>query len=350
MAGTAMRVALRTRRFRLTIGVMPARRVVVIAQPGVELLDVAGPVEVFSIASRLLGVGNGYDTVLASSHAGPIATGGGTRLVADVALGDVDGRIDTLLIGGALLVDGDQLAAVIDPDLVAHVRALADRSRRVVSVCVGAHVLAEAGLLNGKRATTHWATADSLRASHPEVDVDADAIFVRDGNVWTSAGVSAGMDLALALVADDHGEQLARFVARWLVMYLKRPGGQSQFSAHLNFDPSRQPSIRQVQEWIPDHLTEDLSVPALARRAHMSVRHFARVFRAETGVTPADHVELLRVEAARRLLEESDASLAVVAAESGFGSLASLHRAFQARLRVTPGQYRQHFRPAPTAV
>jgi len=216
--------------------------------------------------------------------------------------------------------------------------------RRTASVCTGAHVLAAAGLLDGRRATTHWATADRLAAAHPAVRVDADAVHVRDGDVWTSAGVSAGIDLALALVAEDHGDELARDVARWLVVHLARPGGQSQFSVALAVGPARRPAIRRLQEWLPDHLDADLSVAALADRAGMSVRHFARRFAAETGRTPAEHVEALRVEAACRRLLELDEALPTVAAACGFGAVEALHRAFRTRLGVTPAAYRDRFR------
>jgi len=220
--------------------------------------------------------------------------------------------------------------------------------RRIASVCTGAHVLAAAGLLAGRRATTHWATVDALAAAHPELDVVPDAVFVQDGPIWTSAGVSTGIDLSLALVAADHGERVARQLARWLVMYLKRPGGQSQFSAALAVDLAHHPSVRRLQEWLPEHLDDDLSVTALAGRAGVSPRHFSRIFHAETGSTPADYVTRLRVEAAVRRLNELDEPLPVTARGCGFGSVESLHRAFRHRLGVTPAAYRARFR-TPTA-
>jgi transcriptional regulator GlxA family with amidase domain len=234
-------------------------------------------------------------------------------------------------------------AALADGALVRGVRRLAGRARRVTSVCSGAFLLAEAGLLDGRRVTTHWSAAGTLARRYPTVTVDARPIFVRDGHVWTSAGVTAGMDLALALVGDDHGPELARAVARWLVLYLQRPGGQAQFSAHLDGRLARRPSLQDLQTWMAEHLDQDLSVAALARRAAMSERHFARRFREETGVTPADHVEALRTEAACRLLETTDEAIAAVARCCGFGTVETMYRAFRRRHGTTPGRHRAHF-------
>lgn len=324
---------------------MAPRRVVVTAFDGVELLDLTGPLEVLSAATRALaGRPGGYRTAVAGPRSGPVECAGGTRLVAEVAWDEVRLPIDTLIVAGALSLEHGRATAVVDERLVQWVRSTAPRCRRVVSVCAGAHVLAEAGLLDGRRAATHWATAHELARRSDRIVVDPDAIFVRDGFVWTSAGVSSGLDLTLALVAEDHGEALARQLARWLVMYLKRPGGQSQFSAALAVDVTEQPAIRSIQEWLPDHLEEDCSVTGLARRANVSVRHFARLFRNEVGVTPAEYVESLRVEAAGRHLVETDAGLERVARACGFGSVESLHRAFRGRFGVTPGAYRARFR------
>jgi transcriptional regulator GlxA family with amidase domain len=204
-------------------------------------------------------------------------------------------------------------------------------------------MLAAAGLLDGRKATTHWFTAPLLAQEHPEVEVDPDPIFVREGRIWTSAGVSSGMDLALAMVADDHSQQLAREVARWLVMYLRRPGHQSQFSATPATPQPRSRKIRDLQHWVVGNLATDLSVPALARRAHMSERHFARVFAEQTLTTPASFVEASRTEAARRLLEETDAAIEVIAARCGFGSTETLYRTFRRRLGTTPNEYRHRF-------
>jgi transcriptional regulator GlxA family with amidase domain len=216
----------------------------------------------------------------------------------------------------------------------------------VCSVCTGAFLLAEAGLLSGRRATTHWASCAALAERHPDVLVKSDPIFVRDGHIATSAGVTAGMDLALALVEEDLGPETAREVARWLVMFLKRPGGQSQFSAPLTGPAATRPALRALQEWIPGHLTEDLSVDALARRTHMSPRNFARAFHREAGATPAAYVERLRVERARALLEAGELPTKAVAAVCGFATVETLRRAFRRRVGTSPGDYRKRFAPA----
>jgi transcriptional regulator GlxA family with amidase domain len=203
-------------------------------------------------------------------------------------------------------------------------------------------VLAAAGLLDGYQATTHWASCDLL-AGHRAVEVLPDRIYVRDRDRWTSAGVTAGIDLALALVEDDHGAELVHTICGWLVVFVRRPGGQAQFSAQLQAQPARRSSIDELQRWLPDHLADDLTVEALADRAGMSERSFGRVFRAETGTTPAAYVESLRVEAARRLLETSDLTVAVVARAVGLRHAETLHRAFRRRVGTTPDRYRQHF-------
>ncbi|WP_246002647.1 GlxA family transcriptional regulator [Allorhizocola rhizosphaerae] len=313
-------------------------RVVIAVYDGVELLDVTGPAEVFSVASRLDSAC--YEIQLAGPKRGPVTTSSGVRLVADVAFKDVNGAVDTVVIPGALA--GQDVLHV--PSVVRWIQAENANWRRLASVCAGAHLLAAAGVLDGKRATTHWFSADRLAADFPSVDVDPDPIYVRDGRVWTSAGVTSGMDLALALVADDHGERLARSAARWMVMYLRRPGGQSQFSVPLSTPVPRTARIRTLQHWIVEHPDADLSVPALARRAHMSERHFARVFAQETATTPAAFVEASRTEAARGMLEQTDDPLDVVATRCGFGSVETLYRAFRRRLGTTPSDYRHRFR------
>jgi transcriptional regulator GlxA family with amidase domain len=207
-------------------------------------------------------------------------------------------------------------------------------------------VLAAAGLLDGRRATTHWSECERLATLFPAVTVEADPIFVRDGDVWTSAGVTAGMDLALALVEDDLGADVAREVARWLVLFVQRPGGQAQFSAQLAAQRPERDALRDVTAWMVDHLAADLSVPALARRAGMSTRNFARVFHAELRTTPAAFVETTRLEAARRLLESTDRTIDDIARACGFGTVETMHRTFKRTVRVTPGDYRRHFQCA----
>ncbi|MGW5343425.1 GlxA family transcriptional regulator [Streptomyces sp. NPDC004050] len=328
------------------------RRVVIAAFPGVELLDVTGPAEVFSVASRLLApTGPGYRVEIAAAAAGELRTSGGVRLVADVALDDVGDGVDTLLVAGAMEQSEGRIAAVVDPVVADWLARTAPGARRVAGMCAGAHLLASTGMLDGLPATTHWLTADQLAAAHPAVAVDPDPIFVRAGRVWTCAGVTAVLDLALAMVAEDHGQALAVDVARAMVMYVKRAGGQSQFSVPLSVQASADDDrVDELRAWIQEHLAEDLPVPVLADRLHLSVRHFGRLFRRRTGRTPAAYLEAVRLEAARRLLEESDRGLPEVAARTGLGSVETLHRVFRKRLGTTPAEYRRRFRSpdAPT--
>jgi transcriptional regulator GlxA family with amidase domain len=318
---------------------MAQRRVVIACFPGVELLDVSGPASVFSAASWLLGTAKGgYRVELVAAEPGAVGSGSGVALVAGHALSRVRGPIDTLLVPGGL-----ESALEAGRALVPALASLARRARRVTSVCTGAFLLAEAGLLDGRRVVTHWAACAELARRFPTCQVEADRIYVQDGNVWTSAGVTAGMDLALALVEQDHGARLSLEVARWGVMYLRRPGGQSQFSAPLAAQASECGEVAELVTFIEAHLAHDLSVEALARRAHMSVRNFARVFRRETGKTPASYVELARLAAARRKLELSHASVKQIATQSGFGSVETMHRSFRRCLSVTPLQYRRQF-------
>ncbi|MGW7551250.1 GlxA family transcriptional regulator [Streptomyces rimosus] len=326
-----------------------SHRVVIAVFPDVDLLDVTGPAEVFALANRETGGRAGYEVRLAGPVAGPVCTSAGVRLVADVGFEDVRRQVDTLVVPGAVDMGEDGPVARIDAEVVAWVKEMAPHARRVASVCVGAHVLAAAGLLDGKTATTHWSTAAQLAADHPDVTVDADPIFVRSdcGRLWTGAGISACLDLALALVAEDLGEQTALAVARQLVMYLKRQGGQSQFSVPLSHPAAERRDIDELRLWIADHLDADLSAPALAARMCLSERHFARVFKQETGSSPAAYVEEARVEMARRLLETTDCPLDQVAAAAGLGSAETLHRAFRRQLATTPAAYRRRFRARP---
>jgi transcriptional regulator GlxA family with amidase domain len=322
------------------------RRIVVLAYDGVQSLDVTGPVEVFSVADRQ-GAAPGYRVEVVGPTAAPITTTSGLTLVPARALADVHGPVDTFVVAGG---DGvwDQLE---DRGVVESIRRVASRSQRVASVCTGTFLLAEAGLLDGRRVTTHWARCRRLARRYPSLTVDPDPIFVRDGDVYTSAGVTAGIDLCLALVEQDHGRERALWVARQLVVFLKRPGGQAQFSSHLSAQLADRDVVAEVQSWVADHLEEDLSVARLAGRAAMSPRHFARVFRAETGVTPARYVERARVERARTRLEESNAGVEEIALGCGFGTPETMRRAFLRTLRVAPSEYRQRFRvagPAPT--
>jgi len=318
------------------------RLVLIVAFPDVQALDVTGPGEVFSLADRI--AGDAYLVVLAAGDGAPITTSSGFRLTPDRALRRRPGAIDTLIVAGGLGV----MEAEHDERLVGWICGAAKRSRRVASVCTGAFLLARAGLLDGRRATTHWASCQELAARYPQVEVDPDPIYVRDGNVYTSAGVTAGIDLALALVEEDLGRRVALEVARGLVLFIRRPGGQAQFSAGLAGQSAQRPSLRELQEWVADHLDEDLSVCALAERAFMSPRNFARVFVREVGMTPAAYVESLRVERARVLLETTDLQLQEIVHRCGFGTVETLRRSFARRLRVSPAEYRSRFHP-PTA-
>ncbi|MDG4859598.1 DJ-1/PfpI family protein [Streptomyces sp. T-3] len=326
---------------------MPStHRVVIAVFPDVDLLDVTGPAEVFALANRETAGRAGYQVRLAGPVAGEVRTSAGVRLLTDLAFDEVGGDVDTMLVPGAVDMTETGPVARIDGDVVEWVKAAAPRARRVASVCVGAHLLAAAGLLDGKTATTHWSTAAQLAADHPAVTVDPDPIFVRTdrGRLWTGAGISACLDLALALVAEDQGEEVALAVARQLVMYLKRQGGQSQFSVPLSSPASERRDIDELRLFIADHLGEDLSAEALAARMCLSERHFARVFKQETGASPAGYVEAARVEVARRLLETTDSPLDQVAATAGLGSVETLHRAFKRQLATTPAAYRRRFR------
>jgi transcriptional regulator GlxA family with amidase domain len=321
------------------------RRVVIVAFPDFQLLDVTGPWEVFGRTTRWLaehGRAGGYALELTARQRGPLICSSGLSLGVAQAFRELRGAIDTLVVAGGVGTE----RALGDRALVRFVKRASRHARRTASVCSGAFLLAEAGLLDGRRATTHWGACARLAARYPQVAVEPDPIFVRDGRFWTSAGVTAGMDLALALVEEDHGRDVALGVARELVLFLKRPGGQAQFSAQLRAQLAERDSLRQLQAWLVEHPTADLSVTALARRVALSPRHFARLFKTETGATPARAVLAARVEAARRRLEDGDDGLEGVAAASGFGSAEVMRRAFLRTLRVGPAVYRRRFRRA----
>jgi transcriptional regulator GlxA family with amidase domain len=268
-----------------------------------------------------------------------IETASTVRLLADSRLPDCKGAIDTLLIPGGIAMD----ASVQDTALIRWLQRATPRVRRIASICSGAFLLAACGCLNGRRATTHWEMCDRLAREYPEVRMQPDAIYVKDGNVYTSAGVTAGMDLALALVEEDLGREIALKVARALVMFVRRPGGQSQFSALLESQIADREPLRELQVWAAEHPRGDLSVEGMAARVNMSPRNFSRVFRREVGQTPAEFAERLRVDTARRRLEETLATLDRVAEECGFGSANSMRRAFLRTLRVPPSDYRRRF-------
>lgn len=320
------------------LGAMQERHVVVVVFPGLQVLDLTGPHEVFATANRYLDR-PAYRLTTAALQPGVVVASSGLAVVADTALADLVDPIDTLVVVGG---DGTY-GAVTDDRFVDEVRRLAGAARRVTSVCSGAFALARAGLLDGRAATTHWTACDLLATTFPEVRVDPDPIYVRDGDVYTSAGVTAGMDLALALVEDDLGRDLALRVARQLVLFLRRPANQAQFSAQLAAQMADRDGLRDAQRHVTDHPDLDCSVAALARIAAMSERHFARCFTEEVGVTPARYVEQVRVETARRLLEDTDDGVEAVAAAAGFGTAETMRRTFLRTLRTSPTEYRRRF-------
>jgi transcriptional regulator GlxA family with amidase domain len=340
-------MALRTSGSNLEVRSLAAdasRRILLLAAPGSQILDLVGPFQVFTRASEILarsqpGRSPLYSLEVITTERGMLLTSCGLRLQAHRTFRQVHGPADTLLIvGGACIEAGKESAAVVQ-----WLQGFAARLRRVGSICTGAFLLARAGLLNSRRATTHWKYCDLLARRYPSVKIERDPIFVRDGNVYTSAGVTAGMDLALALVEEDAGPKLALDVARELVLYLRRPGGQSQFSAALNLQASDRQPFRDLGAWALEHLRNDLSVSVLASRVGMSPRNFARVFQTEMGMTPAKFVENLRLEAARRRLLESNASLESIATTCGFRNCDAMRSTFKRVLRVAPGEYRWRF-------
>jgi transcriptional regulator GlxA family with amidase domain len=322
------------------------RRIVFVGAPGTEMLDLVGPLQVFARASEMFARQNpgttplySVEVISASTHRS-LLTNCGVRITAHKTYREVRGKVDTLLVAGGSAIENDE----VNPTVVRWLRKISGRSRRIGSVCTGAMLLARAGLLDGRRATTHWNWCEVLIRRAPRADVDPDPIFVRDENVYTSAGVTAGMDLALALVEEDHGSKLALQVARNLVLYLRRPGGQSQFSAALSLQSTDRKPLRELEAWVLDNLSKPITVSVLAQRVAMSPRNFARVFIKEMKTTPAKFVERLRVETARRRLEESQNSMETIASECGFGNVNSMRNVFQRTLKIPPGQYRRHFR------
>ncbi|MEU8799602.1 GlxA family transcriptional regulator [Spirillospora sp. NPDC048819] len=300
---------------------------------GVTMLDVSGPAEVLHQANRL---DRHYDLILISARGGEVGTSTGMPLSGTVTAADA-GRIDTVLVAG-----GDRLAErPVDAELLATTRTLAARATRVASVCTGAFVLAELGLLDGRRAATHWRHADALARRHPRVRVEPDAIHVRDGRFVTSAGISAGIDLTLALVEDDHGAEAARRIARELVVFLQRPGGQSQFTMAAT-PPARDEPLRTLINAVLADPAGDHGLPSMARAAAVSPRHLTRLFHTELGTTPARWVERVRLDHARRLLLDGH-SVTSAARHSGFGSDETLRRVFARHLGITPTVYRRRF-------
>jgi transcriptional regulator GlxA family with amidase domain len=328
------------------------RRVVIVAFDGFQPLDVVGPFDAFHGATQALASSSssssakGYEVIVAAPKRGLVRGENGLTIVADTSIASLcragassAGDVDTVVVSGGA---GTRRAAD-DPKLVAQVKALAAKARRVTSVCTGSFLLGAAGLLDGKRATTHWAFCDSLARRFPKASVEPDPIFVKAGRLWTAAGVTAGIDLTLALIEEDYGRDVALTVARWLVVFVRRAGGQSQFSAALSAQTAERDALRDVQSYIVDHPGADLAVPALARRAAMSVRNFSRAFHGETGVTPGEYVTRVRIDVARRMLEDTRRAVDDVAARAGFGTPEALRRAFAAVVGISPREYRARF-------
>jgi transcriptional regulator GlxA family with amidase domain len=316
------------------------RRVVLVAFNDMQLIDLIGPADLLDAATQILGGRGGYELVVATPDGGPVRASGGLRLVADAALGTVQPRrVDMMVVGGGMQFD----QAVKNPVLTDGLQRLSAGARRTCSVCTGAFLLANAGILDGKRATTHWAFGAELARRYPRVRVHPNRIFIRDGSVMTSAGVTAGMDLALALIEQDHGAEIARAVARWTVMFMQRSGGQSQFSERLALPTGITSPVRQVIDAIVADPAGDHRLGELAKRVAVSERHMRRIFAEQTKTTPAVFVERIRVEAARDQLESTNATVDSVAVSCGFGSAETMRRAFLRVLGVGPSEYRARF-------
>lgn len=315
------------------------RNVALLVFPGVQSLDVSGPLDVFAEANRFLLPGDHYQTEVIGTHHGPIACSNGMTLLPRRHYGEAGGHLDLLLVAGGPSLLTDDLG----PNVSRWLLDATARARRFGSICNGALVLAAAGLLNGKRVTTHWNDVDVLAQRAPGAHIEADRLFIQDGNLYTSAGVTAGIDLSLHLLAQDHGQAVALNVAKRLVVFTQRAGGQSQFSPYLT--PYAEPNspVAQVQQYVLEHLAEPLSVGDLAAVAKMSVRNFSRVFSRDAGATPADFVSAARIDAARVMLENGNAPLKTVAWQCGFGDPHNMRKVFQRRFGVSPQQYREHF-------
>lgn len=321
----------------------PIRPIGIVAFPGVEALDITGPTEVFAFASLGLqkqGVTQEYvyPVTILAEQAGPVTTLSGLQIFADQSFSQIDKNFDTLVVPGGSVKD-----VLANTEVVELIKDMRPRLHRLVSVCTGAFLLGESGLLDGCRATTHWDYCSEFSKKYPRVNLEPDRIFIKDGNILTSGGITSGIDLALAMVEEDWGQKLALTVAQYLVVFLKRPGGQSQFSSYLTREASTRADIRELQSWIMQHPDEDLRVEVLAERMAMSLRNFARLFIAETSVTPAKFVEMARIDAARNLLELTRFPIEGIAESSGFKDAENMRRAFVRQLGVNPRDYRKRF-------
>jgi transcriptional regulator GlxA family with amidase domain len=312
------------------------RKVVIIGPPPVQILDVTGPLEVFSNAP-------GYEIQLANPGLErTLQTNRGVVLADAIPIADVQGPIDTLVIAGGPGAENGSY----DPNFIAWIAKTGSQARRVASICTGAFLLAEAGLLNGKQAVTHWTFCDRLAREYPKVAVRPEPIFLRDGSIYTSAGITAGIDLSLALVEEDHGHETALRIARFLVMFLVRPGGQAQYSHMLSHQAITSQPLRELQVWMLEHLREPLTVESLAERIGMSARHFTRVCLRETGMNPGQFVDRMRVEAAQQIIDSSSRGLKEIADSCGFQSADAMRRTFLRVLGVTAAEYASRFKSA----
>ena len=326
---------------------MPHRHVAMLIYPDCEIVDVTGPMDVFcfaNIALRMAGKIGATETVyslsLVAEQAGPVKTSSGIRIVADFAYADITENIDTLLVCGAT----DIVNGLKDKQSIKWLVQMMPKVRRMVSICTGAFLLAESGLLNGRKATTHWLFCDQIANAYKDVQIQPDKIFVRDGNIYTSGGVTAGIDLALSLVEEDWGWEVASGVARGMLIFMRRPGGQSQFSSYVFNEAKNRKDFRELQAWIVSHPDTDLSVEILADRMAMSPRNFSRLFCQEIGMTPAKFIERIRLEAARNMMLRTDLPMESVASKSGFNTSEQMRRTFQRFLKITPQEYRANFK------
>lgn len=326
---------------------LPHRHIAMIIYPGCVMVDACGPLEVFSFANHALQIygilkesEQTYSMSFIAEKRGPVMTSSGIKLFADFGYDDVDENIDTLMIAGAPRL----LAVMKDQRLIDFIKGMVPKVRRMVSICTGALVLAESDILNGRRATTHWMFCEYLSTEYKEVRVEPDKIFIRDGNVYTSGGVTAGMDLALGLVEEDWGCEVASGAARGLLVFMRRPGGQSQFSTYVMNEAKTRKDFRELQAWVISNPSADLCVEHLADRMAMSPRNFSRIFCQEVGISPAKFVERVRLEAARNQMMQSDQPIETIAEHCGFHNAEQMRRTFQRLLKITPQEYREKFK------
>ncbi|WP_036300660.1 GlxA family transcriptional regulator [Methylomarinum vadi] len=330
----------------------PARKIAMVVYSLAEVLDITGPYEVFSFASMIMqrsGVTDhpAYQIEIFADRPGPIRTLSGLEIIANRSYHDLVDDIDTLFIPGgdvtAESASGDCESVLTNLTLLDWIKAMAPKVRRLASVCSGAFLLAHCGLLDNRRATTHWDFSEALQKNYPAIKVDPDKIFIRDGNIYSSGGITSGIDLALSMLEEDWGREVALYIARYLVVFLKRPGGQSQFSTYLTCESSNRPDIRELQAWIIDNPAENHHVDLLAERMAMSPRNFSRTFLLETGMTPGKFVERVRIDAARHYLEQNNLSIETVADKAGFMDAEKMRRTFIRHLGVNPKHYRERF-------